>query len=627
MRPLLLALVVSGLAALPARAVDKEAINDAVDRGVASLKKMQQDDGRWNHAEIGATALAGLALLECGVAKTDKAITKAAKKVREESIKAKETYSITLSILFLDRLDDTNDTPLIESLLVRLLAGQHATGGWSYNCPTAAEDEVKRIKTEMDGTRVLKGGRDLKKLPAKGKRKTEDLAEEIQEQLKVIDKGLINNADGGILRTPDNSNTQFATLALWVGRRYGVPTQKAMIRLHTYFSKTQNEDGGWSYIRSDAVMRMPRGAPMPGLQGSTAAMTCAGLLGLAVGHGAALDVKKAKAKGEKVDKQDVSKDAGLKAGLQTLATAVGSPLGWDGTGAKPNNIPAAAGKSYYFFWSLERVAVILNLKTIGKKDWYSWGAEILLGNQRLDGSWAGEYAASGADTSFALLFLKKSNLAEDLSSAITGLTDPGERRLKAGGVGGTGLKGASKLTPSGLGDKKDGETNTGSKTRPALKTAEQKAAFKVADDLVKAKPEGRAALIKRLRETKGVAYTDALVYVIGELDAAGRREARAALAQRFTRLKGTTLREYLSDKDAEVRRAAALAIASKELKELCPDLIKCLDDSEGVVARAAHAALKELSGKDFGPKADATPAQRKKAIADWQTWWKKQARE
>ena len=26
----------------------------------------------------------------------------------------------------------------------------------------------------------------------------------------------------------DNSNTQFATLALWVGRRYGVPTQAAV---------------------------------------------------------------------------------------------------------------------------------------------------------------------------------------------------------------------------------------------------------------------------------------------------------------------------------------------------------------------------------------------------------------
>src|SRR5262249_16342038 len=156
------------------------------------------------------------------------------------------------------------------------------------------------------------------------------------------------------------------------------------------------------------------------------------------------------------------------------------------------------------------------------------------------------------------------------------LTDPGERQLKAGGVGGAGLKGVARLTPSGLGDKKPDEAKA-ARPRPDLKTAEQKAAFKVVDELVKAKPEGRAALITQLRETKGVAPPAPLGSATGELDAAGRRDARAALAQRFTRLTGATLREYLKDKDAEVRRAAALAIASKELKDLCPDLIKRLD--------------------------------------------------
>jgi hypothetical protein len=54
-------------------------------------------------------------------------------------------------------------------------------------------------------------------------------------------------------------------------------------------------------------------------------------------------------------------------------------------------IPAAGGKSYYFFWSLERIAVALNLTTIGKKDWYNWGAEIILANQGTDGMWTGEH--------------------------------------------------------------------------------------------------------------------------------------------------------------------------------------------------------------------------------------------
>ena len=44
------------------------------------------------------------------------------------------------------------------------------------------------------------------------------------------------------------------------------------------------------------------------------------------------------------------------------------------------------GRTYYFLWSLERVAVALDLDTIGKKDWYGWGAEILLENQAPNGA-------------------------------------------------------------------------------------------------------------------------------------------------------------------------------------------------------------------------------------------------
>ena len=41
----------------------------------------------------------------------------------------------------------------------------------------------------------------------------------------------------------------------------------------------------------------------------------------------------------------------------------------------------------YFLWSLERMAVIYDLKLIEGKDWYEWGAEIILANQQADGGW------------------------------------------------------------------------------------------------------------------------------------------------------------------------------------------------------------------------------------------------
>jgi hypothetical protein len=85
----------------------------------------------------------------------------------------------------------------------------------------------------------------------------------------------------------------------------------------------------------------------------------------------------------------------------------------------------ALGKAYFFLWSLERIAVVLGLEMIDGKDWYSWGAEILLANQMADGAWRGEYGDCGADTCFALLFLKKVDLAPDLTASLTGTKELG----------------------------------------------------------------------------------------------------------------------------------------------------------------------------------------------------------
>src|SRR5207253_8845134 len=91
-----------------------------------------------------------------------------------------------------------------------------------------------------------------------------------------------------------------------------------------------------------------------------------------------------------------------------------------------------------------------------------------------------------------------------------------------------------------------------------------------------------------------------------------------------SRMKATTLRDKFIEDDLEIRRAAALASAMNEDKSFVPDLIKLLDDAEPPVTRAAHAALKALTNKDFGPSDDASRAERKKAIAEWKSWWSQQ---
>jgi hypothetical protein len=78
----------------------------------------------------------------------------------------------------------------------------------------------------------------------------------------------------------------------------------------------------------------------------------------------------------------------------------------------------------YFLWSLERAAMLYNFADINGKDWYRWGAEILVTNQKKDGWWPGvepgkrgglyAYRATLC-TSFALLFLKRSHPMKDLT--------------------------------------------------------------------------------------------------------------------------------------------------------------------------------------------------------------------
>src|SRR5262249_7133559 len=128
-----------------ARADDKD-IPRAIQQGVTFLKS-QQADGSWKYQDThaGATALAGLTLLECDVPADDPAVQKAAQALRPKTIELTHTYSLALASLFLDGLGEPDDGPLIQSMAVRLLAGQNSSGGWSYDCPPVNKDEARRL--------------------------------------------------------------------------------------------------------------------------------------------------------------------------------------------------------------------------------------------------------------------------------------------------------------------------------------------------------------------------------------------------------------------------------------------------------------------------------------------------
>jgi hypothetical protein len=198
--------------------------------------------------------------------------------------------------------------------------------------------------------------------------------------------------------TTDNSNTQFAMLGLWVAQRYGIPVEPTFHLMVERFENTQRKDGWWPYD-----LRFDRRQPYP-----SKSMICVGLLGLAIGRGLTLAP-------QKTTPPD-SEDSSVLNGLVALYQKIGNP-----TGQMEESIPL---QNVYFLWSVERVAMLYNLPTLGDKEWYRWGAEMLVVNQKAGGDWGGSPIREpggpsdhGAplNTAFALLFLKRSHPMKDLT--------------------------------------------------------------------------------------------------------------------------------------------------------------------------------------------------------------------
>jgi hypothetical protein len=546
---------------LPLNADEQDQVNRAIDRGVAFLKATQGVHGSWRNPKeshpIGYAALPGLTLLECGVPPADPAVQRVARLVRRSAANLDATYEIALSLLFLDRLGDPKDKPIIRTLAVRLMAGQTVTGGWGYRCPkvgAVTQQDILVTLRKLDpglpmmiprpgepgnplpaigdgpgpgavvrgdrpgpglavGERPGVGGRPVEGKPSglnggvtgagattpgtsigerddklsggttgskpagtpgtvgggtpapggepgragemgEGKDarprppaqrdppslgaprrgwciKSSDwaadresdrqawkpppaprLADVVPARLRnvpvFIDIGgpvadPANRASQPLNATTDNSNTQFALLALWAAQRHDVPVRRSMDLLVRRFKTSQNGDGSWGYH-----YRFGGGDP------ERPAMTCVGLLGLAVGHGIA-----GRHAGGGADPAIVK-------GMVALTKHVGEATG-QREGVKQINL--------YVLWSIERVAVLYDLPTIGGKDWYRWAAEMLVLNQQREGHWTnGGYhqATPIIDTCLALLVLKKANLIRDLAVRLP--FDPGalERSIIAG---------------------------------------------------------------------------------------------------------------------------------------------------------------------------------------------------
>ena len=332
-------------------------IAQAIAKGVEFLKGEQSNRGEWiepaqNGHPLGMTALAGLALLENGVGREAREISKAREIVASLARESDQTYDLALAILFLARCQQTRTgdaDALIEALGRRLGQGDH-DGIWDYSVPRDTDEPAPRATRSRRGER-RKSGR-------------------------------VNRASSG---AGDNSNTQFALLGLWAAGRHGFDSDANLESIDGHFRSTQLRDGRWGYRVG---------------MGGTEAMSCAGLMGLAI----------AAARPGLAERQTArARGAALAAdpAFQSALRAVGEDAR-----------RASEQSDIYYLWSLERVCVALGLRSLDGFDWYARGAQILVDRQERDGGWPHDRWGRLPSTCLALLFLRKANLAFEIDRVL-----------------------------------------------------------------------------------------------------------------------------------------------------------------------------------------------------------------
>lgn len=306
--------------------VDARMVNDSIEAGVVYLKRQQSRDGSFDEILAypgGMTAIATMALLSCGEPPESDHIGRALNYLR--TLEPSKTYSTAL-----------------------------ATMAFSLATPK----------------------RDLAKIRANVR-----WLEEAQ-----VKRGVGRGGWGYPSDSPDNSNSQYALLALHEAERAGVRAEDATWQAALdYWLKLQNQDGSWGYHEG----------------GGSGSMTCAGLSSVIIASNR-LNEPDAKVNGNDVDC----------CGAQERNSAVERGLEWMGRNFSVRHNPGGTGWLLYYLYGMERAGRMSAERFLGGHDWYREGADMLV---RIQDTTSGFFRGVGAHendrpvlaTSFSLLFLSK----------------------------------------------------------------------------------------------------------------------------------------------------------------------------------------------------------------------------
>ncbi|MHB1034029.1 MAG: DUF4159 domain-containing protein [Pirellulales bacterium] len=279
-------------------------VRQGLERAVDYLQREQGADGTWQPEWLGqpggVTALCTLALLNAGVPAEEEHVAKALKYLR--TLPPSRTYVTSLQTMVFCAARSKMDLPLI-----------------------------RRNAKWLEETQIPSGE----------------------------NKGAWSypGASG------DNSNSQFALLALHEAERVGVPVGDPTWRLALgYWQRCQNPDGSWNY--------------MQGMPGGTGSMTSAGITSVIIASGRLSEA----------DAAAVGREIQCCAAQAKKNDAVERGLAWLERNFSVSNNPGSRGQPWllYYLYGVERVGRMTARRFIGQHDWYREGVDELLRPERQD---------------------------------------------------------------------------------------------------------------------------------------------------------------------------------------------------------------------------------------------------
>lgn len=344
--------------------VDPKAVNAAIDKGVQWLlgKYPQNRFPDQRHTE-----LVLLTLVHAGLPPEHPILRENFQKVLDHHLS--ETYNAGLRALLLEKVNRKFYQPTLAEIAQFFVENQCDDGQWAY----AGKSR------KLTPTIYLPVPTGARKKVVPGATQTMDDGPPPGREIKLPPPVRAGK------KTGDNSNTQYAVLALFAASRAAVVVPKGPWQeVEKWFESKQNPDGGWGYDSAEAP-----GMGLVTTDASSGSMTTAGLT--------ALMVSKFYLGKEPKSEPSVQKGLDWLGKYFSVSTNPGGPSLWH----------------YYYLYGLERIGTISGLSEFGGHPWYKEGAEFLIKMQAADGSWKSvsplpqQLTDQVTDTCFAILFLKR----------------------------------------------------------------------------------------------------------------------------------------------------------------------------------------------------------------------------